>query len=176
MMTSYCLENLTDLEKLVLQLSTEEFTRRSKLLSEASIGQHTRHILEFYLCLLTGVGRGVVNYDERNRDLLLENDRNHVINTIQNIKEKIIFLEFDQPITLNGCFHKINDHVCSIPSSIHRELAYCLEHSIHHMAMIKVGLMEAGNTWQADPDFGYAPSTLKYQDTHVHRDVLSEQE
>ena len=173
MMTSYCLENLTDLEKLVWQLSTEEFTRRSKLLSDASIGQHTRHILEFYLCLLNGVERGLVNYDERNRDLLLENDRNHVMKTINKIKEKIIFLESDLPLILKGCFHKTKDHVCSMPSSLHREMAYCLEHSIHHMAMIKVGLLETGKARQADPHFGYAPSTLKYQDTHVHRDILS---
>jgi len=43
-----------------------------------------------------------------------------------------------------------------------RELAYCIEHAIHHMAIIKIALISTGYSY-AWEEFGVAPSTTRFQ-------------
>ncbi len=47
-MTQYCKQNLLELKELLQKLSEEQYSRPSEILSGASIGQHLRHVLEFY--------------------------------------------------------------------------------------------------------------------------------
>ncbi len=51
------------------QLSNDEYIQPSKILFDASIGQHVRHIIELFLCLEKGYESGVVNYEKRKREL-----------------------------------------------------------------------------------------------------------
>jgi hypothetical protein len=44
------------------QLQDEEYSQPSRILFDATIGQHTRHIIELFLCLEQGYESGVVNY------------------------------------------------------------------------------------------------------------------
>ena len=48
-------------------------------------------------------------------------------------------------------------------SSFERELLYCLDHAIHHQALIKIGLKELHLSHLVSPDFGVAYSTLRYR-------------
>ena len=57
------------------QLNNEQYTRPSVILFNATIGQHVRHIIELFTCLETGYETGVVNYEKRKRDHLIENDK-----------------------------------------------------------------------------------------------------
>ena len=52
--------------------------------------------------------------------------------------------------------------IVTIPSNYYRELAYNLEHTIHHMALIRVGITEVSGIQLSD-DFGVASSTVKYR-------------
>jgi hypothetical protein len=47
-------------------------------------------------------------------------------------------------------------------TSYYRELAFNAEHATHHMALIRVALIEMGLSIVTD-DFGVAPATLKYK-------------
>jgi len=51
----------------------------------------------------------------------------------------------------------------NIPSTTGRELAYCIEHSIHHQAIIKAGLISMGLNKLTDDHFGVAYSTIRYR-------------
>jgi uncharacterized damage-inducible protein DinB len=51
----------------------------------------------------------------------------------------------------------------TVNSSVGRELAYCIEHSIHHQALIKAGLFATGLPDLIDKDFGVAYSTIRYR-------------
>jgi hypothetical protein len=57
-------------------------------LSSATIGEHTRHVIEMFQCLLNNYESGVVNYDERARDIVLQTDTNF-ITQILNIQDSL---------------------------------------------------------------------------------------
>jgi hypothetical protein len=49
-----------------------------------------------------------------------------------------------------------------ISTNYFREIAYNLEHTIHHMALIRIGLREIGDI-PVDESYGVASSTTKYR-------------
>jgi uncharacterized damage-inducible protein DinB len=151
-----CITNLTELQELLVKLSDRQYQHQSELLSGASIGQHLRHVIEFYNCLLNGLSQQKINYEKRARSLELENNRKTAINKISSIKDQLLSLELNSRLNL-----EIEDLI--IDTSVQRELYYNLEHSIHHQALIKVGLKEQNIGNMVNANFGVAPSTLKYR-------------
>ena len=62
-------------EALLNALDDESYTRRVPAAFTSAIGGHYRHCLDHFQCLLEGVANGEVNYDHRQRDARIENDR-----------------------------------------------------------------------------------------------------
>ena len=151
-----CIANLMEHQELLLKLSDKQYQHQSELLSGASIGQHLRHVVEFYDCLLNGLSQEKINYEKRARSLELENNRKTAIKKISSIIEQLLSLGLNSRLYL-----EIEDTI--IATSVERELYYNLEHSIHHQALIKVGLKEQNIGNMVSADFGVAPSTLKYR-------------
>jgi len=151
-----CITNLMEQQELLLKLSDKQYRHQSELLSGASIGQHLRHVVEFYDCLLNGLSQEKINYEKRARSLELENNRKTAIKKISSIIEQLLSLGLNSRLYL-----EIEDTI--IATSVERELYYNLEHSIHHQALIKVGLKEQNIGNMVSADFGVAPSTLKYR-------------
>jgi hypothetical protein len=58
--------SLNELIDLLNQLSQKEYSNSCTELSNATIGEHTRHIIEMFQCLENQYDLGVVNYDKRN--------------------------------------------------------------------------------------------------------------
>jgi len=162
-MLNSCIENLKELKRLIVLLDDEYYQYKSKTLSDASIGQHIRHILEFYVCLINGIRDGVVNYDKRERNLALETTPDKAVYTIDDITSYISLINKDEDIKLVGNFSSKGNITTTIKSSLNRELAYCLEHSIHHQALIKIGLQELNITLLIDDTFGVAPATIRHK-------------
>ena len=76
-MRTYCQRKLTrKLENVLLQLTDEHYVHKSILLSNSSIAQHTRHIIEFYQSIVANGIIEKINYDKRERNILIETDRN----------------------------------------------------------------------------------------------------
>lgn len=55
-MINYCKKNINEIGHLLQNLTDREYALPLTLLSGSSVGQHVRHVLEFYTSLL-GVGR-----------------------------------------------------------------------------------------------------------------------
>lgn len=160
-MQAECQENLKSISYLLGKLNEDQYQFSSSYLSGASIGQHIRHIIEFYTCLTKACeDNEAVNYDERKRDPVLERQP---LEAKKVIDQLIDFLDKKEIKGETALQANREDKLCSIPSSFQRELAYCLEHSIHHQALVKVGLFEQGLSYLTDDHFGVAPSTIKFR-------------
>jgi len=167
MIEQFCKENLEQINELIQQLKPEEYAKSLDVLSGSSIGQHVRHIAEFYTCLIDGMYKKEVNYDQRARDLQLEADLRFTSYTIDKIRTNLPCNREDFSMNLSGNFSSCEGESLKIPTSFYRELAYCLEHSIHHQALIKIGLFELKKVDLIDEQFGVAPATIRFKTAQV---------
>jgi uncharacterized damage-inducible protein DinB len=154
---------LNQLATLINQLSDSQFVSPSKSLSNSTIGQHLRHTLEFFICLEQGYAKGVVNYDKRNHDKLIETDRFIALGAIQKIRDFISTNTADQKLTLEVGYEPSNEDSIVIETNYFRELTYNIEHAVHHMAIMKIGVREVASAITLPANFGVAISTIKYQ-------------
>lgn len=149
--------SLNELIALLEQLSDAEYSFPCPELSGASIGEHTRHIIEMYQCLQNQYKTGIVNYDLRSRNQQIQTDILFAITKIEEVKTNLDLA--NKSLILQQV---IDGETIVIESNYTRELLYNLEHCIHHQALIKVGLLHC-NTVAIDENFGVANSTIEYR-------------
>jgi len=150
-------KNLDELIDLLNQLSKKEYSNPCAELSNATIGEHTRHIIEMFQCLEEQCESGVVNYDNRERNELIQTDTAYAIQQLKEIKERL--KDSNKEVDLQ---QYVDGEEIRIKSNYHRELLYNLEHCIHHQALIKVAVLKMDNI-TIDVDFGVARSTIEYR-------------
>jgi hypothetical protein len=127
------------------------------LLSGVSIGEHTRHVVEFFQCVSNAFVSEKVDYAMRARNRAIENDKDFAL---QILKEVTVSLDIpNKPMQL--CLGKQDGVPVTVDSNLYREIAYNIEHAIHHMAIIKIGLKSL--QIPVKDDFGVAPSTLQHR-------------
>ncbi len=149
--------SLDELVGLLGQLSDARYAEPCAALSNATIGQHTRHVVEMFQCMLNNYDSGVINYDNRQRSPAMQSNTAFAILAIKSIAAAI-----DRPNKKLRLEQVIGGDEISIESNYRRELLYNLEHCIHHQALIKVALLECENV-AVDANFGVAPSTIEYR-------------
>jgi hypothetical protein len=152
-------QQLQSLSKLLLNLSDEQFTKKVAHLGNSSIGGHTRHVIELLQCAIDGCSTGEVDYVNRKRNLALETDRMLAQVVLQQL-DGLIKIP-DRQLTLvveqiEGAMALTN-----VTTTYYREVVYNTEHTIHHLALIKVAIIEM-KLDIVDNDFGMAYSTIKY--------------
>lgn len=158
-----CIQVLRQLELVVEGIRPGDFSRTSPTLGGSTIGQHVRHTIEFFQCLEHGLASGVVNYDHRAHDELLESHPALAVSALQSIRRFMDLHVSDRAMALHACYRHHEEETQEIATTYFRELAYNLEHAVHHMAIIRMGLREEASYVQLPPDFGMAASTLRYQ-------------
>ena len=153
---------LAELSDIICQLEEAEFSRSLPIFSGSSIGMHARHVVEFYQCLLEqSFGNQQVNYDKRSRDLLLQTNLDYFSQAIETV---ISTLDTVSEARLKGPLSIATDDAQDVMnSSLNRELHYNLEHTIHHAALIKIGILNLMPDKELPKSFGVAPSTIRYQ-------------
>ena len=142
------------------QLSLQEYARPCETLSSNTIGQHVRHIIELFQCLEKGYGEGVVNYEKRKRDTAIETDKELASRLLLDIHGGLS--KENKSLTLEASYDEHSTESIRIDTNYFREIAYNLEHTIHHMALIRVGIKEVSAIILPE-DFGVASSTVKYR-------------
>ncbi|HNR06465.1 MAG TPA: hypothetical protein PKM27_04060 [Saprospiraceae bacterium] len=150
-------EALTSLAQVLEESGQVIYIKPCPLLGNASIGMHTRHILEMFDCLDEGYYLGTISYDERKREGQIETDLSHALRLIQVIIHKI-----DRPNQDLHIKYSFHGHPTTVSTNYYRELIYNLEHCIHHQALIRVAL-ESMTGLALPEQFGVAPSTLHYR-------------
>ncbi|MBS1557245.1 MAG: DinB family protein [Bacteroidetes bacterium] len=151
---------INQLQKLLFTLTNQQYQELIPVLSNASFGQHTRHIIEFFIELNRGYETGRVNYDARKRDPEIETNVGCAIRKLQIIKEGLD--KKNKALLLDCDFGWGDVSLHTIPTSFERELVYNLEHTIHHMAIIRIGV-SAISAIPLPENFGVATATLKFR-------------
>ena len=167
-LSNACTAILQQLESVVQQMTESDFVKPSQALSGSTVGQHLRHTLEFFICLEHGFAQGTINYDKRAHDKLIETDKFIALGAIARIKKFIETQQLDQPLTLQVGYERHSDECVNIATNYLRELAYNVEHAVHHMAIMKIGLREIASYVQLPSDFGVAVSTIRHQQNIAH--------
>jgi uncharacterized damage-inducible protein DinB len=160
-LTKACLSILSQLEDVVENLSDKDFIKPCPSLGDVTIGQHLRHTIEFFLCLESGFRQRVVNYDKRAHDKLIEGDRSLALAAIARIRTFVTSAHAEN-LRLEVGFDRYSEDVVTIDTNFYRELSYNIEHAVHHMAIMKIGIREIAPYVQLPDDFGIAVSTLRY--------------
>jgi hypothetical protein len=142
------------------QLSPGQYSQPCTTLFNNTVGQHVRHIIELFQCLENGYEAGVVNYEKRKRDVQIETDKELAGRLLLVIHGNLT--KSDKPLQLEACYDEHASDAIRIETNYYREIAYNLEHTIHHMALIRVGINEI-STIALPEDFGVASSTVKYR-------------
>ena len=142
-------------------LNFDDYTQKINLLSNSSIGEHTRHIYELFQQLLDGYETAIVDYDNRKRNLDLELSIDYAVESLANI---ICELEKENKILKLNTI--INNQDQAIETNYFRELMYNIEHCVHHQAIIKIACLSLGKT-DIPENFGVAKSTIKYKNLCV---------
>ena len=149
---------LEQLRSVIDGLNDKQFTTPVNVLSGSTIGQHTRHILEFYIELDKGYKSGAVDYDQRERNHAIESNKYVAIESLTAIRENLGKPDRELILMVNyGA-----DEAQAIATTYYRELIYNLEHTVHHMALIRIGV-NAVSAIEIPEGFGIAASTLKYR-------------
>jgi uncharacterized damage-inducible protein DinB len=148
--------------QMLARLSDEHYVTKPVGPVDGSIGGHTRHCLDHARALLEAAQSGLLNYDNRERDTQLEASRALALRHIRELIEQLNDLPqhaMDQDLTLTTLLSADGQPV-AVRSSIGRELAYVLSHTVHHHALISAMVKTLGG-WLPN-HFGYAPSTIAF--------------
>ncbi len=160
---------------LVARLSDEQFRERPRLdprletaralFTRGAVGAHFRHVLDHYASFFEGLEGGVVDYDRRERERALEQQRSLCLERMGQCVQRLADLGpkgRDQPLdTALGGAGRVAGAPALGRSSVARELQFLASHTVHHYAIIAVIARLHGV--EPGDEFGVAPSTLDYE-------------
>jgi uncharacterized damage-inducible protein DinB len=156
---------LRQLGDLLQRTTDQQYAQKPVGVVKSSMGGHVRHCLDHVDALLAGMMTGEMSYEHRRRGTDVEVNRRAALREITRLEEALKGIR-DWPL-----YHSIQLQVLMtangpsviVETSLGRELAFVLSHTIHHNALIGVMANILGIT---TPDrFGYAPSTLAHMES-----------
>jgi uncharacterized damage-inducible protein DinB len=152
---------LRQLASVIQRLDDRQYTQKPVGVIESSVGGHVRHCLDHVRALLAAVESGHLDYDHRERDTPIESLRPCAIAAIDDMIQALDSLPrfvITRPLSVSVSMSSDQPPV-SVLSSVGRELAYVLSHTIHHNAIVNAMVKTLG-AWVPER-FGYAPSTIR---------------
>ena len=152
---------LEDTLLLLSKLNNTLYNQTIPALFNGTLGKQVRHLIELYQCLVFRRNLAIVNYDERARDPLLETKIEVAITAIQRLIAHLPNIQLQEILTVKTMLSSSQE----IPTNLARELLYLYDHSIHHLALIRVGINLIQPNLSLPDHLGVAISTLEYDET-----------
>ncbi|MEC9400601.1 MAG: DinB family protein [Myxococcota bacterium] len=148
--------------ELIGNICPNEYAAAPCGIQASSIGAHYRHHLEHVQILLVARPGQLIDYDNRERDPLIETDRDVAIERTEQLLGNLRLLsedDLDRPLEMahRTC---VKDSPRIARSTLRRELLFLTSHAIHHYALMKLVLELTGH--RLDASFGVMPSTLAH--------------
>lgn len=151
-------DHLERLRDLLVTIPGDSYRVAPATLS-GSVGAHVRHCLDHAHALLSCASGGELSYDSRLRGTAVETDIRAAIGEIKRLHLTLADIDpqqLDRPLTLRSMMRRDGDSIC-VQTTLGRELAFVVQHTIHHFAIIGLLLDRIGVS--VPRQFGYAPST-----------------
>jgi len=158
----YVLDQLRDV---VVSLDTDQYKCSQVTTFGGSIGGHVRHCLDHIAALITGADTGVIDYDHRERGTDIETNPVAAMAEVDRLASLLADLPSDitdREVQVHVML-STDGSVTRLGSTIGRELAFVLSHTIHHGAMIAGMVRALGG--DVPTGFGLAPSTIAYRNS-----------
>jgi uncharacterized damage-inducible protein DinB len=153
---------LGQLGDLLATLDDTQYVKSPVGAMTSSIGAHVRHSLDHVEAIRHARRTGVVDYDTRVRGTAVEGDRSAALRAIHDHAEALskwqpddLLLDVAMSVLLSA-----DGPPLMVRTTLGRELAFAVNHTIHHNAMLAAMVATLGG--QAPERFGYAPSTVRY--------------
>ncbi len=141
--------------------------RMGPAFGNSTIGAHTRHAIDHVRALVEGADAGTIDYDHRERGTPIELDPDAAtaeLNRLTDRVDQLSMVPAEDPVAII-CMPTRDGPSVSLGSTLARELAFVLSHTIHHNATVRGMIVSLD---RPVPDsFGYAPSTLAFQDAQA---------
>jgi hypothetical protein len=151
---------LADLARVVGQLTHSEYAGSGVPGVSGSIGGHVRHCLDHVHALERGIEAGMADYECRTRDTAIERDPELAVAALNDAAHRLATC----PDAVLECAVLVRSRidpagrVLVSASTIGRELAFVISHSIHHSAAIALLVTRRG-ACRLPERFGLAPGT-----------------
>lgn len=163
------IDALRHVTELIDKASGEKY-RQQPPCGTSPIGRHIRHILDHFYALRNGLEKGVVDYDQRNRDCALETDAKLAKTHTESIMDWLSQnAKIDRKLIIKTEVSTVLQQPVSVTSSLKRELVYLMNHTLHHSAYIALLIRSLGE--QVDENIGVAPATQNYISKHNLKQV-----
>jgi uncharacterized damage-inducible protein DinB len=156
--------SLGELADVMSVVSDEQYVRAPVGVINGNLGGHVRHCLDHFETLLTGIDRGILNYDDRVRGTAIEGDRSAAVRAIRVLEGRFSGLDesaLQRPVRVAAMLGG-GESLIEAQSSIGREVVFVLNHTVHHGAMIAAMCSTLGIP--VPERFGYAPATIAHLD------------
>lgn len=156
------------MSQLLAQLSPVDYSKPLDLYDGSSIGKHFRHIHDFFHSLNKGLERGVIDYGLRERNPELEQQPQSLSKSlIQSMANLSAYgLEHKLSVVRDVSSENTEEEVVHF-SSLGREILFVHSHTVHHLAIIKMGVKALNAKVHLNDHFGVAPSTVAYQASKI---------
>jgi uncharacterized damage-inducible protein DinB len=144
---------------LVLSLPAGVYSSRTSRVS-GSIGEHVRHVLDHVSSLVAACPAAVLSYDHRARGTAVETEPSAAVREMMRLNaalERWTDRSLDEPVAVAAVMSSDGLPVTGW-STLARELAFVMSHTIHHQAIVAL-LMEQQGSDVPDERFGCAPTT-----------------
>ncbi|MFK8018282.1 MAG: DinB family protein [Pseudomonadales bacterium] len=159
------IEALTQLRALLDRLNDEQYGTIVCDIAVSTLGCHVRHVIEHYECFINDLDNGLIDYDARSRDSIIESRRDVARERVAEIEQRLIQLnrkgvsgQEKMQIRLRTDMRTID--VPPVESSLARELVFLHGHTTHHFAQMALHMRAMGLS--IDKQFGMAASTQAY--------------
>jgi hypothetical protein len=150
---------LHQMRTMIERLDDTNYVRPAADRTTGGIGGHVRHCLDHVSALIAGTRTGLCAYDRRQRGTEVETSRTAAIDAITDLMIELLHLDvatLDSEVFVETQLDPSGAMIIT-RSSVCREVAFLVSHTIHHNAI--VGQMLQSRGLEVMPRFGLAAAT-----------------
>ena len=106
---------------------------------------------------------GEVDYGQRKREQAIENSIAVAKEHFSSLRDRISCIDEDQSLRVYTDFADKEGQRHTVTTTVGREIMYAYDHAVHHLAIVRIGVLSLSADIQLDNTLGIAASTIKHQ-------------